>query len=642
MKKKTILMSSIVCATGIFIFIVAFFATSFAVPVEDIVKLGENTEQTYNIQVTYDGIDAYGVTSSNTTKANVKSNYIEVEDCLPNGLEFVGVNVQDAVERDDLETKCSGELVTLYDSNGWYEDGNTYYSSGVKYEKDKRKISYTIKNLEAGCSLTVEVKTKTSKLEENRMDIFHYAKAKEGNIFSFTNKNHAYVGSDNVEQYKVSYELEGEIPEEVTVPETELYSANQKVKTMDKLKVNGYKFIGWTTDDVALINDEFKMPENDVVLKGVFQKDKVTPKYKVTYQIDGVVPEGYQVPKEKVYYEKENVRLDSLSAGERISSYEFQGWTTEDTAIKEDYFKVTKDTVIHGKFEKIKYKVSYEFDSSIKPDNAIEILPQEEYYEAGEIVTLKQMDNVGTYEFQGWSTNNTFEMPKHDVIVLGRWQEPKHGYNLDIKVKPTTLKQYFKENEEILYEIEVTNTTYFPVEDIVVKEYGDHFIEKRDNYEVSSPHIATIKHLDPYQSISVYAKYTVTNEEQKTIKNTVELVSAKTSDKRYTVNPKKASFEISLASKLTICNEGSKKGLNRTFQYQITGVKTKYSSWIRIQNDGCKTIFLSPGEYQIKQVPVQEYRLNKVTGAITKNNKTFTCKHNKDYKITFQNEFRKK
>ena len=637
-KYKTL---GIVCAIVLSIFTIAFFADSFAITDETIVEVVNNQEETYKIQVSFDGIDAHGVTSSNTTKADVKSDYIEVEDTLPKGLEFTGVSINDAVQRKDNETKCSGELVPLYQSNGWYENGLKYYESGVQYDKSTRKINYIIKNLEAGCSLTVEIHTTVSVEDNNRIDLYHYATARENNVSLFSNTNHTYVGLNDNEQYRVVYELEGDIPDGIKAPDEQLYTENQKVRIKDKYKVDGYKFTGWTTDDVVVNNNEFYMPNTQVILKGTFTEDEVTPKYTVSYKIDGDIPEGYVVPTAKEYYNKEYVRLDTLSYGDVVGKYQFLGWTINEKHA-EEFFQVNKNMTIHGKFEKLKYNVSYVFDSAILPDNYEELIPETKTYEVGEYVSLPIIENAGTYEFQGWSIQTGFEMPAQDVVVVGRWQEPQQGYNLKLEVEPVSQKVYFKENDEIKYNIKVTNTTYFPIDDIVVKEAKGHTIVDGDGYTINSPHIATITHLEPYESIIIPAKYIIEKGETKKHTNEVKLVSARTSDKNYIVNEQTAKAGISIASKLTICNEGSREGIDRTFQYQITGLNNKYSSWILIENDGCKTIYINPDEYQIKQIPLQEYQLKKITGAITKNNTTFTCTKDKEYKITFTNEYRKK
>ncbi len=637
-KYKTI---GTVCAIVLEIFTIAFFADSFAITDETIVEVLPDQEETYKIKVSYDGIDAHGVTSSNTIKADVKSDYIQVEDILPKGLEFVGVSINDAVQRKDNETKCSGELVPLYQSNGWYENGLKYYESGVQYDKSTRKINYIIKNLEAGCSLTVDIHTTVKVEDTNRVDLYHNATARENNVSLFSNTNHTYVGLNDSEQYRVVYQLEGDIPDGIKVPEEQIYTENQKVRIKEKYKVDGYKFTGWTTDDVVVNNNEFYMPNTQVILKGKFTIDEVTPKYTVTYKIDGNIPEGYAVPSAKEYYNKEYVRLDTLKYGDTVGRYQFLGWTINEKHA-EEFFQVNKNMTIHGKFEEIKNTVTYEFDSAVLPDNYEALLPKPQTYIVGEYVSLPIIENVGNYEFQGWSIQNGFEMPNHDVTIIGRWEQSKVNYDLSLEVETISNKVFFKENDEILYNIKVTNNKYFPIDDIVVKEAKGHTIVEGEGYTINSPHIATITHLEPYESIIIPAKYIIEKGETRNHTNKVTLVSAKTSDKNYIVNEQVAKSGIAIASKLTICNEESYKGIDRTFQYQITGINNKYSSWVLIENDGCKTIYINPDEYQVKQVPLQEYKLKKITGAITKNNESFTCKEDKEYKITFTNEYRKK
>ena len=641
MEKKTIKLISI-CSSVILVFLVAFFASSHAIEENDTKHALEEEEQTFPITLSYDGIDKYGVTSSNTAKASLKSEYIEVEDTLKEGLEFQDVTVEKAKEKGNSDNLCEGYLVPQYQANGWYENGDKYYNEGVTYDKNTRKITYIVKDLEAGCMLNVNVKVKTSKIDAERVDIFHYAKAKEGNITSFSNKNHIYIGKEDLQEYQVKYEVEGEIPENVTIPEKESYTANQTVVLAERIKVNGYKFVGWTTNDAEIRNNEFKMPEGDVILKGVFQKDDVTPKYKVSYKVDGEVPDGFEVPATKEYYEKEKIQIDQLGVGTIIGEYKFSGWQTNDTELVDGFITVNKDVVITGSFEKQKYTLTYVFEDHIKPDNWDYILPEKELHYPGDKIELKEMANTGTYEFLGWNMEKTFEMPSHDITVVGRWQEPKQRYDLALSVEPTSQKQFLKENDEVIYKIEVKNTKYFPVQDVVIKEDKGFEIIPKEGYEVSSKHIATIPIIQPYESVYVYAKYTVPKEDKNRITNKVELLSAKTTDKRYTVNKVVAKTSNQVASKLTICNDVNKDTVESKFQYQITGIKTKYSSWVILKNKECKTIYLNPDEYKIKQIPVQEFKLTKVSGEIKKNESTFICEENRDYKVTFYNTLQKK
>ena len=58
---------------------------------ENDVKVEEDSELTYYIDVIYDGKDGEATTSSDTATAQVYSDYIYVEDKIPDGLTFKGL-----------------------------------------------------------------------------------------------------------------------------------------------------------------------------------------------------------------------------------------------------------------------------------------------------------------------------------------------------------------------------------------------------------------------------------------------------------------------------------------------------------------------------------------------------------------------
>ena len=71
------------------------------------VRVNENSELTYYLDVMYDGKDKNLVMSSDDAVADVRSDYISIEDKIPDGLTFIGfVESSDgsigAVQRKDM------------------------------------------------------------------------------------------------------------------------------------------------------------------------------------------------------------------------------------------------------------------------------------------------------------------------------------------------------------------------------------------------------------------------------------------------------------------------------------------------------------------------------------------------------------
>ncbi len=72
--------------------------------------------------------------------------------------------------------------------------------------------------------------------------------------------------------YSVRYLYTGDIPENApSLPEYS-YTAGTVVEIDDKPELNGYTFIGWSSDDISTADRSFTMPSKDVVLYGYFKK----------------------------------------------------------------------------------------------------------------------------------------------------------------------------------------------------------------------------------------------------------------------------------------------------------------------------------------------------------------------------------
>ncbi len=94
----------------------------------------------------------------------------------------------------------------------------------------------------------------------------------ENGEFTVNNDVH-FVGSWS-KLYTVTYKYaEGyEIPEGAPALTSYTFKAGDAV-TVDSLPfVDGYTFVGWTTEDVTVKDNKFAMPENDVTLYGFFKK----------------------------------------------------------------------------------------------------------------------------------------------------------------------------------------------------------------------------------------------------------------------------------------------------------------------------------------------------------------------------------
>ncbi len=110
-------------------------------------------------------------------------------------------------------------------------------------------------------------------------------------------------------KYTEGYEVPGDAPE---LPEAVYYKAGDWVDVYGVPYVNGYVFVGWSTEDTDVAGDMFIMPENDVVLYGYFKK----PVESVEIINDGdiVINEGDEA-KINVYVKPEDATIKDLTYG---------------------------------------------------------------------------------------------------------------------------------------------------------------------------------------------------------------------------------------------------------------------------------------------------------------------------------------
>ena len=300
-----------------------------------------------------------------------------ITDKLPDGLTFQGfVTTTDgtivAVRRDDENTSCLGKVVD--DTNedgvdsGVWDDGHTEYTyHGLHYNESDRTITFKVKNLQAGCKLTVGIVTKTpatvddplTEVIEKRRDFYNFGQIREDSLTVISNTVHVFMGKGDLPMYTVTYQYTGTVPSNApAVPLQTSFIEGSKVAVSAPVDVEGYTFSGWSTSDVTINDGSFIMPSSNVTLTGSFSQ---VSKYNVTYQINGTRPNGYSSPNVKSYYPKSTVRVDSLSEGDVINGYIFSGWSTSDVTVSnENDFTMPNDNVqLIGEFREVTYTVMF-------------------------------------------------------------------------------------------------------------------------------------------------------------------------------------------------------------------------------------------------------------------------------------------
>ena len=525
MKKKVIFSVILVILICGLMFI--FGSKSFAEPLENGQEVQKDSDLTYYLTVNYDGKDYDAVESSDTQISKISSDVILVEDRIPNGLTFKGfVGTNDgsigAVKRSD-GSSCAGYVV----------DG----VNGLKYDTNTGVVSYKVKNLMAGCSLTVGIITHTPSTVDDpntayvevRRDFYNSATAGERFLTSKSNTVHVFMGEENATLYNVKYEYTGDIPKGAPdVSSLTSYTANSIVSVLNEVKVLGYKFSGWTSDDVSINNGSFVMPNKNVVLKGSFTKDST---YTVSYKVDGNMPNSYTKPADTKYYTGEVVNVNSLKNGDVVDGYRFLGWNVQSGNVTistdNDFEMPAADVVLVGKFERISYKVSYKFQGINIPSNWSSLLPVGANYYPGDKVSVSKDPVAAGYKFLGWYSEKSFTMPDSDVVIYGEWALNGGIFEPTIVEEIVNKQSSYKKGEVVNFKITVTNTATYPIKDVMVKDYNSKtkFVESND-YNIMSKSMVKIDLIPAGGSVVINASYTVDDDSLKSEVNEVELVGA--------------------------------------------------------------------------------------------------------------------
>lgn len=522
---------------------------SFSLDGDDNPKLSEKSEFIYYLTITYDGKNEQIIASSDTTMIDMFSDVIYIEDELPYGLEFKGFEVSDngtvgAVSRDDSKSVCGG-----------YIEGD---ETGLHYDEETRKISFKIINLQAGCKLTVGIRVETPSLEDlvlDRLDFYNTASAKENSEIKNSNTIHNYIGAESEVFHKVIYKFAGDIPETIpALPNTSEYTAGSLINVENNLDLPGYIFSGWQTDDIDVSNGVFRMPTHDVEFTGTFT---AKPRHKVTYEIDGVMPPSYVLPEVKEYYENYDVKLDTLPIGTEFDGYYFLGWNIAELNLNNGKFAMpNNDITIVGKFEKISYKLTYQFTGDILPKDAFTLPSVENYYPDDEIdlatintsTICKSASMERECHFSGWASpyivNGKIKMPDTNITITGTWEFEKRYFTPSIDASIISPKDYYNDHDSVDYQIAITNNEEFTIFDIDISQslYGAYF-NPGEGYVIKNGN-AFIYELPANSTVTITGTYQIANQLFKAYDNKIEIKDAYADNEYYLDTSQNLSSDI--------------------------------------------------------------------------------------------------
>ena len=164
----------------------------------------------------------------------------------------------------------------------------------------------------------------------------------------------------------------------------------------------------WSTDDAAVSEGSFSMPDGDVVFTAIWT---FTPygSYRVVYSGNGGTVAGGQGIVTKNY--TTNVGYDIKSNSEigfSLAGHNFAGWTTEPDG---DVFVVAggelpalesgSTVYYYAKWDTVRYHVAYEFRGSLVPADA-ELPDNGGWFDSGYEFVSEQPAAVLGYSFDGW------------------------------------------------------------------------------------------------------------------------------------------------------------------------------------------------------------------------------------------------
>ena len=265
----------------------------------------KNDAGTGNVYKTYKEIPTGGINVSFTT--NATNHYLVRAIVKPKKFNVVydangGENAPDP----ETLTAVNGQKVTVattpqptrtdYIFAGWEYNGTTYYG-GESFEMPPSNVTFVAKWIPASTAISYKsnntdwgtVSRSHEIVKDGATAKGSVANAKEGyefvewqdadgkqvstnNFYQPEEKAGSYTAIFEAKTYDVRYQFTGEVPDGATLPETQKYKFDSKVKVAEVTDVPGYTFEGWTSQDVTLKDGTFTMPAKNVTLTGTWKQ----------------------------------------------------------------------------------------------------------------------------------------------------------------------------------------------------------------------------------------------------------------------------------------------------------------------------------------------------------------------------------
>ena len=205
--------------------------------------------------------------------------------------------------------------------------------------------------------------------------------------------------------YNVSYEFGtgNEYTDRTVLPESVFVKNNTEYTAETAKAIPGYTFDGWYTDrDCTTKFVNGTKITNDIMLYGKYTLDKYTVSYAAgngNEKADAVFPAKDENIKYGVIY--------TAKPANEYTGYTFDGWyTNKDCTTKYTDTKITKNTVLYGKYTEIPpimVDVSYAFGNGNEYTDVE--LPETDSIVENTAYTAKTANTVTGYNFAGWYTD---------------------------------------------------------------------------------------------------------------------------------------------------------------------------------------------------------------------------------------------
>lgn len=144
---------------------------------------------------------------------------------------------------------------------------------------------------------------------------------------------------DLLTKYKVAYDLE-QTPMNIEVPTPELYEKDGTVTLADAADPDGYVFSGWMINGQKINGSSFKMPETDIVLKGIYY-GPISIDIESDWQDGTVGYEGAIITLTAVLHDADD--LDCTIQWQYLADGEWVNWK-EPTLNRKTSYELTKET----------------------------------------------------------------------------------------------------------------------------------------------------------------------------------------------------------------------------------------------------------------------------------------------------------